>query len=276
MLANLNDVLLPAKKNRSCVGQFNVLTRGMARGIIDAAEEVQVPVVLGIEEDQLDICSMEDFASFVIPMAKKAKVPVVVHFDHGYTLERCADALKLGFTSVNYDRSMDPIDQNEFAVAGLSHIAHAFHATVEAELGHTPKEGEDTEKQILTVPEEAREYVKLTQADALAIAVGTSHGEYRTQPTVDFDRIRRTADAVDVPLVLHGGSGLSENTVKEAIAAGISKIDIFTDINLACFQGDIQAYNDGIRMKSEAIPYELHAVRVYAEEKMRLFSDGQK
>lgn len=272
MLANLNDVLLPAKKNKTCIGQFNVLTRGMARGIIDAAEKTNVPVVLGIEEDQLNICSMEDFAAFVIPMAKQAAVPVVVHFDHGYSLDRCVDALRLGFTSVNYDRSMDPIEENESAVAGLARVAHAFHATVEAELGHTPKEGEDKEKLVFTVPDEARDYVEKTKADALAIAVGTSHGEYQTQPDVDFERIRKTAGAVDVPLALHGGSGLSDNTVKEAIAAGISKIDIFTDINLACFQGDIQAYNDGIRMKSEAIPYELHAVRVYAEEKMRLFS----
>lgn len=273
MLANLNDVLLPARKNKTCVGQFNVLTRGMARGVIDAAEEVNVPVVLGIEEDQLNLCSMEDFAAFVIPMARKASVPVVVHFDHGYSLEKCADALRLGFTSVNFDRSMDPLALNESSVEGLARIAHAFHATVEAELGHTPREGEEKDKLVFTVPEETRDYVKQTGADALAIAVGTSHGEYLSQPDIDFDRIRRTAQAVDVPLALHGGSGLSDHTVKEAIQAGISKIDIFTDINLACFQGDIQAYNDGIRMKSEAIPYELHAVKVYAEEKLRLFSN---
>lgn len=272
MLANLKDILLPAKKNRTCVGQFNVLTRGMARGIIDAAEETGVPVVLGIEEDQLNLCSLDDFAAFVIPMARKASVPVVVHFDHGYSLEKCAEALKLGFTSINYDRSADPIKKNESDVAALARIAHAFNASVEAELGHTPREGEKRETLVPAVPEQAREYVKHTQVDALAIAVGTSHGEYMAQPDVDFDRIRKTAQVADVPLVLHGGSGLSDNTVKEAIEAGISKIDIFTDINLACFQGDIQAYNDGIRMKSEAIPYELHAVKVYAEEKMKLFS----
>ncbi len=276
MLANLNDVLLPAKKNKTCVGQFNVLTRGMARGIIDAAQNIGVPVVLGIEEDQLNVCSLEDFAAFVIPMAREASVPVVVHFDHGYSLEKCAEALKLGFTSINYDRSADPIEQNEADVASLARIAHAFGASVEAELGHTPKEGEKKETLVLAVPEQAKEYVERTNVDALAIAVGTSHGEYLAQPDVDFDRIRKTAQAAGIPLALHGGSGLSDNTVKEAIAAGINKIDIFTDINLACFQGDIQAYNDGIRMKSEAIPYELHAVRVYAEEKMRLFAKAEK
>jgi fructose-bisphosphate aldolase class II len=272
MLANLKDILEPARQKKTCVGQFNVLTRGMARGVIDAAEEAKVPVVLGIEEDQLDICSMQDFAAFVLPMAENASVPVAVHFDHGFSVDRCAEALRLGFTSVNYDRSQDPLDQNEFAVAGLAHVAHAFGASVEAELGHTPTADEADGTYAYTVPEQAEEFVRKTKVDALAVAVGTAHGEYKTQPSLDYDRIKKVAEAVKIPLVLHGGSGLSDKTVREAIASGISKIDIFTDINLACFQGDIQAYNDGIRMKSQAIPYELHAVKVYAAEKIRLFA----
>lgn len=272
MLANLNDILMPAREGRYCIGQFNVLTRGMARGVISAAEKAQMPVVLGIEEEQLEICSLDDFASFILPMADRSTVPVAVHFDHGYDIELCAKALRLGFTSVNFDRSMDPIDENEFRVAGLANIAHAFHATLEAELGHTPKEGEQKETFAYTDPKQAADYVKLTHVDALAISVGTSHGEYKSQPSLDFDRIRAISEAAGIPLVLHGGSGLSDKTVDMAIRSGISKIDIFTDINIACFQGDIQAYNDGIRMKSQAIPYELHSVAAYAEEKIRLYA----
>ncbi len=268
MIANLKDLLKPAKEQKICIAQFNVLTRSMARGVIDAAEAVRVPIVLGIEEDQLEICSLEDFTAFILPMAKAARVPVAIHLDHGYTFDTCVRAMKLGFTSVNYDRSLASIEENEKGVAELVRVARAYDASVEAELGHTPKNGEES---LYTDPEQAAEFVHATNVDALAIAVGTAHGEYETQPTVEFDRIKAVARAADVPLVLHGGSGLSDQTVRRAIASGITKIDLFTDLNIACFQGDIQAYNDGIRLKSEAIPYEVHAVRNYAEEKLRLY-----
>ncbi len=269
MIANLKDLLKPAKEQNICIAQFNVLTRSMARGVIDAAEAVRVPIVIGIEEDQLDICSMQDFVAFMIPMIKNARIPIAIHLDHGYTFDVCVEALKSGFTSVNYDLSLKSFEENKAGVAELVKIARKYDATVEAELGHTSKNGEES---LLTDPHQAAEFVKDTRVDALAIAVGTAHGEYLTQPTVDFDRISEIAESTDVPLVLHGGSGLSDKTVKKAIKSGITKIDLFTDLNIACFQGDIQAYNDGVRLKSEAIPYELHAVRNYAEEKIRLYS----
>ncbi|MEE3420973.1 MAG: class II fructose-bisphosphate aldolase [Lachnospiraceae bacterium] len=274
MLANLNDILKPARKGKYCIGQFNVLTSGMARGVIRAAEEVGMPVVLGIEEGQLPICPLSDFAAFVIPMASKASVPVAVHFDHGWTFKNCVQALKAGFTSVNFDKSLSTLEENEERVAELVHFAHAYDATVEAELGHTPDVKDDDGKMVYASPGAAAEYVEKTGVDALAIAIGTAHGEYSRQPDLDFDRIRAVSAAVDLPLVIHGGSGLSDRAVRTAIDAGISKIDIFTDINLACFQGDIQAMNDGIRMKSEAIPYETHAVAVSAEEKIRLYAEN--
>lgn len=273
MLANLNDILKPARKGKYCIGQFNVLTSGMARGVIEAAESVGMPVVLGIEEEQLTVCPMSDFVAFVIPMAEKASVPVAVHFDHGYTFKNCVQALKNGFTSVNFDKSLTTLEENEERVAELVHFAHAYDATVEAELGHTPTVNDEARKMVYASPDAAKDFVEKTGVDALAIAVGTAHGEYRTQPDLDFDRIKAVAAVVDLPLVIHGGSGLSDKAVRTAIDAGISKIDIFTDINLACFQGDIQAMNDGIRMKSEAIPYEVHSVRVSAEEKIRLYAE---
>ena len=274
MLANLNDILRPARKEKYCIGQFNVLTRGMARGVIEAAEKAGMPVVLGIEEAQLSICPMSDFAAFVLPMAARASVPVAVHFDHGFTFKNCVHALKAGFTSVNFDKSLSTLEENEERVAELVHFAHAYDATVEAELGHTPDARDARLLQNYASPEAAAEYVEKTGVDALAIAVGTAHGEYSREPDLDFERIRAVSAAVDLPLVLHGGSGLSDKAVRSSIEAGISKIDIFTDINLACFQGDIQAMNDGIRMKSDAIPYEIHAVEVSAEEKIRLYAEN--
>lgn len=275
MLANLSDVLIPAMNEGYCVGHFNVVNLEMARAVISAAEEAGAPVVLGIEESQLGICPLDEFASFVVPMARKAKVPVVVHFDHGHTFARCIDALKQGFTSVNFDCSRDVIEVNQARVAEMARTAHAFGATVEAELGVTPDAseltGETEANSRLTDPEQVAAYVAATDVDALAISVGTAHGEYLTTPVIDYERIRAISETARIPLVLHGGSGLSDSMVREAVRSGISKIDIFTDVNIACCQGAIQASNDGIHMVTEMIPYEVHAVKAVAEEKIRLF-----
>ncbi len=275
MLANLSDVLIPAMRGKYCVGHFNVINLEMARGVISAAEEAGAPVVLGIEESQLEICPLDEFAAFVVPMARKASVPVVVHFDRGQTFVRCIDALKQGFTSVNFDCSRDILEVNKARVAEMSRTAHAFGATVEAELGVTPEAKElefaDAAGLSLTDPEQVAEYVQSTDVDALAISVGTAHGEYLKTPEIDYDRIRKISETARIPLVLHGGSGLSDSMVREAVGSGISKIDIFTDVNIACCQGAIQACNDGIHLVTEMIPYEVHAVHAVVSEKIRLF-----
>lgn len=276
MLANLNDVLIPAAQEKSCIGHFNVISLEMARGVLEAAEEAGVPVILGIEEKQLDICPLSIFSSFVVPLARKASVPVVVHFDRGQTFNCCIEALKLGFTSVNLDCSRDSLENNEAKVAEMARTAHAFGATVEAELGYTPSAAELLEQETadyFTDPLQTAHYVEKTGVDALAVSVGTGHGEYRVHPKLDYERIRAITEAVSVPLVLHGGSGLSDKAIREAIESGISKIDIFTDINIACCQGAIQAYNDGVYLQSEVIPYQLHLVKAVAAEKIKLFTN---
>lgn len=276
MLVNLREVLVPAENGKYCVGHFNVINLEMARGVLEAAEEADAPVILGIEESQLDVLPLDTFASFVLPMARAAKVPAAVHFDHGKTFGRCIEALKYGFTSVNLDCSTETLEDNIAKVTEMVRTAHAFGAAVEAELGHTPDSSEvsgdgEAAKAQYTKPEEAAEYVAATGIDALAVSVGTAHGEYRTDPNLDYERIRAIADAVSVPLVLHGGSGLSDQKIRSAISSGISKIDIFTDINIACCQGAIQAVNDGVHVMSDVIPYEVHSVKAVAAEKIKLF-----
>ena len=277
MLANLKDVLIPAMRERYCVGHFNVVNMEMARGVIAAAEEAGAPVILGIEESQLSICPLDEFAAFVVPMARKARTQVAVHFDRGRTFARCVEALKYGFTSVNFDCSRDVFEENEGRVAEMARTAHAFGATVEAELGVTPDASEllglKSTTSHLTNPEQVAEYVQKTGVDALAVSVGTAHGEYLITPTLDYDRIRAISETARIPLVLHGGSGLSDSAVREAIESGISKIDIFTDVNIACCQGAIQAVNDGIHIVTEMIPYEVHAVKAVAAEKIKLFQN---
>ena len=144
MLVNLKEILEPAREGKYAVGHFNTLTLEMARGVLMAAEELNAPVILAYDEQLADICPMEEFISFVLPMAKNAKVPVAVHYDHGCSFDGCIEALKAGFTSVDYDCSAENFEENVRKVAELTHTAHVFGASVEAELGHVPDASELT------------------------------------------------------------------------------------------------------------------------------------
>ncbi len=276
MLVNLKDILGPAREGKYAVGHFNTLTLEMARAVIMAAEEQDMPVILAFDEQLADVCPMEEFVSFALPMARKAKVPVAVHYDHGCSFDGCIEALKAGFTSVDYDCSAENFEENVKKVAELTHTAHVFGASVEAELGHVPDASELTgelDEDGFTLPHEAREYVERTHIDALSIAVGTARGSYAVQPKVDFDRIRAISEAAGIPLTLHGGSGLSENAFRKAIESGVSKINILTDLNIAGAQGVIQAISSGASTMTEIIPYIIYSVKVQAAEKIRLFKN---
>ena len=188
MLANLSDLLIPAAEQKYAVGHFNVTSWTMARGVVKAAEELDAPVILGIEERQLVSCPLDEFASFAVNLAEKASVPVALHFDHGYTFETCIEALDWGFTSINYDCSKDSFEENVSKVANMARIAHAFGASLEAELGYTPEASElaaGGAKNYYTVPEQAADYVRATGIDALAISVGTAQGTYTVRPRID-------------------------------------------------------------------------------------------
>lgn len=279
MLVNLNEVLIPAKKEKYAVGLFNSVNLELARGIIAAAEEVKSPVIMGTAEVLLPFAPLDELASFLVPMAKKSSVPVVIHYDHGLTFEKCIEALKLGFSSIMYDCSTDSYEENIRKVKELTQIAHCFHATVEAELGHVgDNEGSaeghsilENPKAYYTDPAQAKDFIEKTKVDALAIAVGTAHGAYKFKPQLDFERIETIAKRIDVPLVLHGGSGLSDEDFKMAIQKGISKVNIFTDINNAAVDGVRVALQDGKNCLTDMIPYEVEAVKKSVIEKMKLF-----
>ena len=275
MLVNLNDVLLPARKEKYGVGLFNTVNLEMARGVLAAAEAVGTPVIIGTAEVLLPYGPLEELSYLLIPMAKKAKVPVVVHYDHGLSYDKCVEALRLGFSSIMYDCSTDTYDENVRKVADMTALAHSCGATVEAELGHVgDNEGSGAlrdPRAYYTDPMQAKDFVEKTKVDALAIAVGSAHGAYKLPPKLDFERIRTIRDTIDVPLVLHGGSGLSNEDFRTAIENGISKINIFTDINVAQAEAMRRAFADGMGAMTDIIPYEVRAVQTAAEKKMRLF-----
>ncbi len=284
MLVTLNQVLLPAKKDKYAVGLFNAVNMELARGIIAAAEKTQSPVIMGTAEVLFPYGPLEEVSYYLIPMAKKAKVPVVVHLDHGLRKETCIKALELGFTSIMYDCSTDDYDTNVAKVKEMAEIAHSYGATIEGELGHVGDNEGSAEgsshladpSKFFTDPKMAKDYVEKTKVDALAIAVGNAHGAYKLPPKLDFDRIRTIANTVDVPLVLHGGSGLTDDDFKRAIKEGISKVNIFTDINVAAVKAEFSKFTDMNKGIIDLIPAAVEAVKQETIAKMELFSSDGK
>ena len=282
MLVNLNDVLMDAKNRKYAVGLFNTINLEMAKGVIEAAEELHSPVIVGTAEVLLSSASLEDVRNILVPMAQKASVPVVLHFDHGLTEEKIIEALRLGFTSVMYDCSIDTLEVNIKKVKRMTDIAHAFGATMEAELGHvganensSEADSKDNDESIYTDPQQAAEYVKCTGVDALAIAIGTAHGVYKNDPKLDITRLKEIEQVVKVPLVLHGGSGLSNQDFANCINNGISKVNIFTDINRIAAKAIVNNYLDGYGI-SDLTALMINYVKQETMKKIKLFGSDFK
>lgn len=232
MLVNLKYVLEKAQKEKYAVGLFNTTDTDMLEAAISAAEELRSPIIIGTAEVLLPYGELRLIAPSVIGAAKRASVPVVVHYDHGLTFERCMEALKLGFSSVMFDGSAGDYERNIADTAEIVKIAHAFGATVEGEIGHVGEASsmDNDASDMYTKVSEAKEYLNGTGVDALAVSIGTAHGAYKSKPRLDFGRLSDIHSALPVPLVLHGGSGLSDDDFRTAIECGISKINIFTDL----------------------------------------------
>lgn len=276
MLATLHEVLPDAKKQHYAVGLFNTVNLEMAKGVLSAAEEAKAPVIIGTAEVLLPYAELDELSYFLLPLAKKASVPVVLHYDHGLTEARVKQAIDLGFTSVMYDCSTLDFEGNCRAVAELTHYAHRRGVTVEGELGHVgandgSAEGEaEGDHSLYTEPGEALRFAEATGVDALAVSIGTAHGAYKSKPCLDFDRLAAIASLVEPPLVLHGGSGLSDEDFHRAIQNGIAKVNIFTDINAAQAQAACGAYRPGMGM-TDLMPAMVEAVKQATLTKMRLF-----
>ena len=277
MLVNLNEVLKKAQKEKYAVRLFNTTDTDMLQAVIEAAEESNSPVILGTAEVLLPYGELKLIAPSVIAAAKCASVPVVVHYDHGLTFERCLEALKLGFSSVMFDGSAKPYGQNIEETKEIVKIAHAFGASVEGEIGHVGEaaQGDESLENMYTTAVEAKEYLENTGVDALAVAIGSAHGVYKKKPKLNIERLKEIADAVSVPLVLHGGSGLSDDDFKNTIREGIAKVNIFTDL---CLAGE-RAMKDGAEKKLgylETRNLKVEYIKEAVKHKMSLFGSVNK
>lgn len=252
MLVNLKEILEIAEKEKKAIGMFNATGFDSLQAVIAAAEELNQPVIIAHAEVHNVYNDISMVGPAMVAVAQNAKVPVCVHLDHGVSLDMIYKALRLGFTSVMIDASALPYEENLAVTKKVVEMAHAMNVSVEAELGrlvtgeagsgetHTEMKAED----YYTDADEAKAFVEETGVDALAIAFGTAHGFYTAQPKLDFSVIERVAKATGVPLVMHGGSGVSDEGFKAAIAKGIRKINYYSYMSKAGYMAAKQTIEE--------------------------------
>lgn len=275
MIVNLNDVLKDAQKNSYAVGLFNTTDTDMLEAAISAAEELRSPIIIGTAEVLLPFGDLKLIAPSIVAAAKRASVPVVVHYDHGLTFERCIEALNLGFSSIMFDGSASDEKENLKNTREIVKIAHDMGVTVEGEIGHVGQAdcGDNEQRDMYTTPHEAVKFVNETGVDALAIAIGTAHGAYKSKPKLDIERLKEIRKALDTPLVLHGGSGLSDDDFKNTIKAGIAKVNIFTDL---CIAGERAMIENSEKAYLDIRNEKVKTIKEAVIRKMLLFgSDGK-
>ncbi len=230
MLVNMRDLLKDAQKGNYAVGSFSVANMEMVLGVLKAAEELNAPVILQIAEVRLKQSPLELIGPLMVAAAKNAKTPVAVHFDHGKTKEKINQALELGFTSVMFDGSHLPLEENISQTLDIIKAAREYGAAVEAEIGCVGGSEDGSEDIAIncTKPEDAVRFAEETGVDALAIAIGNAHGNYKSTPKLRFDILEECARLVSAPLVLHGGTGISPEDFVKCSKTGIKKINIAT------------------------------------------------
>ena len=229
-LVKMKDLLKRAEEKNIGCGAFSVGNMEMVKGAIRAAEELNTPILLQIAEVRLKNSPLHLMGPMMVQAAKEAKVDVAVHLDHGLTFETVDKALELGFTSVMLDASTLPFEENIARVKAVVEKARKYGATVEAELGLVggSEDGSCDHGIRCTDPDDAVVYARETGIDALAVAIGNAHGNYPVAPTLAFDVLEKIHEKVDIPLVLHGGSGITDKDFQRAISLGIRKVNIAT------------------------------------------------
>lgn len=234
-LVTSEKMLLDAKKGGYAVGAFNVENMEMVKAVIAVAEELNAPVMLQTTPSTVKYASLDMYAAMVAAEAKKAKVPVCLHLDHGSSYELAVAAMEAGYTSVMIDGSHESFEDNIAVSKKVVEVAKVKGIPVEAELGKVGGKEDDLEADAdtNTDPVEAKEFVERTGVSSLAIAIGTAHGFYAGTPVLDKVRVSEIKALVEAPLVLHGASGLSEEDVKECVARGMCKVNFATELRVA-------------------------------------------
>lgn len=236
-LVSMTEMLKQAKREKFAVGQFNMNNLEFTKAIMEAAEEERSPFIFGVSEGAMKYMGIDYVVAMARAAAEKSSIPVVLHLDHGSSFEVAMKCIRAGFTSVMFDGSHYPFEENVKITKEIVKVAHAMGVSVEGELGTIGGVEDDLsvdeEDATLAKPDEAIRFYEETKVDALAIAVGTAHGMYKGEPNIRFHIIEEVASKIDAPIVLHGGSGVPDEAIRRAIQAGAGKINVNTENQIA-------------------------------------------
>ena len=282
MLMNMKDLLAVARVNSFAVPAYNISSSMLLKGVIESAQEVQAPVIVAIHPEELAFVGTA-FVKMAREEAINASVPVCIHLDHGSSMEQIITAIRAGFTSVMIDASELPLEQNIAACREVAELAHNVDVSVEGELGTIGELDEEAEagadEVIFVNPDEVKKFVDATGVDTLAVAIGTSHGLYPKDmtPEIRLDLLREISAKVEIPLVLHGGSGNPDAEVAKAVELGICKINISADMKNAFYQKCREVLQNPILREPNSIyPACIDAMKAVARQKFDLFNSTGK
>lgn len=284
MLITSKDLFKKAKKGGWAVGAFNTSDIEITKGIIEAAEELSSPIIIETSEGEMDFLSPDLAVAEVRALAKKAKIPVVLHLDHGKSFEACKRAIGAGYTSVHIDGSSMELAENLEVTKKVSDFVKRKKLTVEGEIGHVPGSSENHSHEIsidegmFTDPKVAADFVKKTDVDILAVSIGNIHGIYTTPPKLDIERLKNIVKKTGKCISLHGGSGIPKNQIRKAIENGVVKVNVNTELRLAFKEGLLHEFNvhpDNV-VPYKYLPAGKEAVKKVVMEKIRLFGSEGK
>ncbi len=281
-LVNVDVLLEKAEAGNYAVGAFNCNNMEIVQAIIEAAEEEQAPVIIQASQGAISYAGLDYIVALVETAAKHATVPVALHLDHGTSFEQVVQCIGRGFTSVMIDGSKLPLEENIALTNKILDMARPLNISVEAELGKiggTEDNVSVSEREAsFTDPAEAKHFVDETGIKSLAVAIGTAHGQYKGTPKLDFERLEEIKKLVNIPIVLHGSSGVPDDDIRKAISLGVRKVNIDTNLR--------EAFSDGVREALAANPQEIDprkilkpakaAMKERVKEKIRVFGSNGK
>lgn len=281
-LVSVDSLLTEAKKGGYAVGAFNCNNMEIVQAIIAAAEQEKSPVIIQASQGAIKYAGLPYIVSLVRTAAEQASVPVALHLDHGTSFDQVIQCIGSGFTSVMIDWSKYPLEENIAMTKQILSVARPLGVSVEAELGKIGGTEDDVtvsdREATFTDPDEAARFVEETGIRSLAVAIGTAHGQYKGEPKLDFDRLKEIVEKTNIPIVLHGSSGVPDAALQEAVRLGVCKINIDTNIR--------EAFTEGVREALAANPNEIDPRKILGpardkmiervSEKMRVFGSTGK
>ena len=280
-LVKMKELLDKAEKGGYAVGAFNCNNMEIVQAIVAAAEAENAPVIIQASQGAIKYAGLEYIIGLVNVAAKNTGIPVALHLDHGTSFEQVVQCIRYGFTSVMVDGSKYPLEENIALTKKVVEIAKAVGVSTEAELGKIGGTEDDIsvldKDAMMTNPAEARTFVEQTGVDALAVAIGTAHGQYKFDPELDFDRLTKIRSLVNIPIVLHGSSGVPDKDIEKAITLGVRKVNIDTNIREAFVKG----VREAVKNPKEIDPRKIlgparQEMTAIVREKIRLFGSAGK